>query len=151
MIDPVTFQDILPRLSRFFRFVFFLTLTILIFSQKSAALFNFNNSSKPPLTIHIVQMIIGDGSTNLGYNVISPAYDIALQKASQQYPRAFANQAVTRYFVPGQYSCAESTGMATAGFHHLLAPKDQSKDSNEFRIVLSPGSQIIRTITIKLE
>jgi hypothetical protein len=87
--------------------------------------------------IHIVQMIMGDGVSNLGFNIMSPAYDVALEKVSREYPRVFANYSVSRYFVAGPYSCAESEGLATTGLFNLLRGKDE--ESNEFRIVLSPG------------
>ncbi|OWA49816.1 hypothetical protein BV898_14351 [Hypsibius exemplaris] len=93
-------------------------------------------------------MIIGDRTTNLGYNFIGPAYDVALEKASRAFPKLFADYTVTRFFVPGVgLSCEESAGMASEGLYTLLADRTSSEDrfpvahsrTKDFRIVLSPG------------
>ncbi|OWA49818.1 hypothetical protein BV898_14353 [Hypsibius exemplaris] len=110
-----------------------------------------SSGSKQRVRIHFVQMIIGDRTTNLGYNLIGPAYDVALEKASRAFPKLFADYTVTRFFVPGiGLSCAESAGTATEGFYTLLANRTSSEDRfpvahsrpRDFRIVLSPEADV---------
>ena len=93
--------------------------------------------------VHIMEMIIGDRTTNLGYNVMGPAYDVAWTGAQNRFPRVFDHCTVTRYFVPGTgLDCRASAGLLTEGFYRLLANTTNTpslSEQNDFRIVLSPG------------
>ncbi|OQV23612.1 hypothetical protein BV898_02357 [Hypsibius exemplaris] len=87
------------------------------------------------MKLHIIQMILGDGPSALGFNTMAPAYDVALKTASKKYPNIFGNVSVTRVFIPGVFStCDFSTGEIIPLLYRLL-PDIRRK---EFPVILSP-------------
>ena len=90
-----------------------------------------------------MEIILGDRTTNLGYNVMGPAYDGALAGARRRYSRVFNHWTATPYSIPGtDFDCRDSTGLLTEGFCRLLANTTNPAslvEQNDFRIVPSPG------------
>ncbi|OQV23611.1 hypothetical protein BV898_02356 [Hypsibius exemplaris] len=92
--------------------------------------------------LHIVEIIVGDGPSTFGYNLIGPGFDVGLERARQKYPHIFADDlmTITQIFTAGVYpSCEASAGEVIPNLFTLL-PKNTAFDKklNEFTIVLSP-------------
>ncbi|GAU92248.1 hypothetical protein RvY_04352 [Ramazzottius varieornatus] len=96
--------------------------------------------------IMFVAMAAGGRNVQVGYEVIGSAYDVAMDRARRLYPRVYQDVFLTRYFIPGRYSCEEAVGITTAGLGLLFRRENgdqvserRKQEASYFRIILTPG------------
>ncbi|OQV20728.1 hypothetical protein BV898_05310 [Hypsibius exemplaris] len=96
--------------------------------------------------VHMIMMMAGSRNHRLGYEVVGSAYDVALNRSAQLYPKVFGNYSVTRYFTPGTFTCADANAITTVGLSTLYADDSFNAfavNSKEIRIVLSPEENVL--------
>jgi hypothetical protein len=97
------------------------------------------------LHIRFICPIVGSQSHIVGYERMEAAYDVAVQQSMQIYPALFHNFSMTRHFVPGNFTCAESDAKITEELGKLMAEQignsklTSRNPESEFRVILSPG------------
>jgi hypothetical protein len=72
------------------------------------------------LHIRFIATIIGSRSHMNGSERMGSAYDVAVQKSIKKYPEVFQNFSMTRYFVPGNFTCAEAEAEITVGLGEFI-------------------------------
>ena len=87
--------------------------------------------------IRFIAFAIGNRNPGFGYEVFGSAFDVALEDARKLYPRVYQNLSMTRYFIPGSFTCEDVVDHTTVGLSTLYRHPDNPTHSldKEFRII----------------
>ena len=93
------------------------------------------------VNIRFIAMHAGGGHAKPGYEMFGSAYDVAIADSQRLYPRVFHNFSMTKFFIPGDFTCEDEVAITTVGLGTLYGETGthSAKVKNEFRAILTPG------------
>ena len=104
-------------------------------------------SNVTAVQIRFIAIAIGNRRHQMSYEIAGAAFDTAIEHSKELYPKVFQNFSLTRYFVPGSFSCVGAAAEAITSLGTLYTDKQYfsakpnagDHDEKEFRIIISPG------------